>query len=219
MIDDSAFRSRPATDRPLVPAVPPFGRVPDDVDAALSRLGCYAAAGDTAALNALYAAFAPRLAHAVRRAQLACRRYGSDPAIEPEDIAQQAYVVFADLVRMWEGDRELCRYVFAYFPWRLSDAVRAMTDRRERRSLEALPPVLLVDGTVQGQEAAVLLETLASELPPREAQILLLRIRDGCSWAEIARVTGIERRTIFRSWRRTLLRLRCSLTKTTGAER
>lgn len=211
MIDNSAFRSKPAANRSLAPAVPPFGRVPSEVDAALSALGCRAAAGDTQALNALYAAFAPRLEHAIRRAQGAHRRYGGDPAIEPEDIAQQAFVVFAELVRGWDDDRELSRYVLAYFPWRLSDAVRAMSDRRERRSLDALPSALLADGTVEAEAAATLLEVLAGALPAGEARILLLRVRDGCSWNEIARITGTERRTLFRCWKRLLLRLRASL--------
>lgn len=219
MIDSSSYRFRSCAERSLAPAVPPFGRVPDDVDAALSALGCRAAAGDTTALNALYAAFSPRITHAIRRAQHACRTYGADPAIEPEDIAQQAFVVFADLVRNWDDDQALTRYVLAYFPWRLSDAVQAMSDRRERRPLDALPSALLVDGTVAASEAVTLLETIAAALPPREAQVLLLRIRDGCPWNEIARITGIERRTLFRCWKRTLLCLRASLgTGTPGTQ-
>jgi RNA polymerase sigma factor (sigma-70 family) len=200
-------------DRPpaLAPAVPASGRIPAELDAVLSALGCRAAAGDVDALNALYAAYAPRLTYWVRRAQSSLWRYGVDRALEPEDIAQQAYLVFADLLRAWEGDQSLSRYVFAYFPWRLSDAMRKMSDHRERRSLDASPSLLLADDSAAATEAIALLEAFASVLPEREAKVLLLRIRDGLPWNEVARISGIDRRTMFRVWKRLLAQLRESL--------
>jgi RNA polymerase sigma factor (sigma-70 family) len=202
-----ARRSTPA----LAPAIPSHGPIPPELDAILSALGCRAAAGDTEALNALYAAYAPRLAHWVHRAQGALRRSGVDRALEPDDIAQEAYLVFADLVRTWDDDRSLSRYVIAYFPWRLSDAVRRMSDYRARHSLNVHPSPLIADDSAGAEEAVALLEALANDLPEREARIVLLRIRDGHTWDEVARLSGVDRRTVFRLWKRVLTQLRESL--------
>jgi RNA polymerase sigma factor (sigma-70 family) len=195
----------------LAPALPPHGAVPSEVDSQLGRLGQRAVQGDRDALNALYAAYLPRLDHWVRRSLGNCYRTGADPAIEPDDIVQQAYLVFADLMRSWSGGGSLSAYLIAYFPWRLSDAVRHMSDAHVRRSLDGLPSTLLIDGTVAADEAVALLQTLAGDLPDRQGQVLLLRIRDGLTWVEIARCVGMDRRTVLRDWSRILSQLRSSL--------
>jgi RNA polymerase sigma factor (sigma-70 family) len=196
---------------PLAPALPPDGAVPSEIDRQLGKLGQRAAQGDRDALNALYAAYLPRLDHWVRRALSSCYRTGADPAIEPDDIVQQAYLVFADLVLSWSERGSLSAYLIAYFPWRLSDAVRRMSDSHVRRSLDGSPTVLLIDGTVAADEAIALLQTLAGDLPDRQGQVLLLRIRDGLTWDEIAGRVGMDRRTVLRDWSRILNQLRASL--------
>jgi RNA polymerase sigma factor (sigma-70 family) len=197
----------------LAPAVPRDGPIPPEIDRVLSLLGCRAAAGDPAALNTLHAAYAPRLSHWIYRAQRTLLLYGADRAVEPDDIAQEAFVVFADLIRTWEGDRDLSRYLIAYFPWRLRDAVRRMTDVRIDRSLDASSRIMLADGSHRADESVALLQALAAELPARDGRILLLRIRDGLTWDEVARQSGIERRTALRVWKRLLGELRASLTE------
>lgn len=194
--------------QPLVPVLPLSGAVPAEMDATFRALGRLAAAGDFAARDALYAAFAPRLDHWVRRAQGSCMRHGFDPAIDPEDIAQEAFLVFADLVNTWDGRGSMSGYVIAYFPWRLSNAIRRMSDPRQHRSLDARPTALLTDGTVSGDEAGALLTAIAAELPDREGRILLLRIRDGLTWDQIAERIEVDRRTALRDWKTIVLRLR-----------
>jgi DNA-directed RNA polymerase specialized sigma24 family protein len=210
-IGDVPEAPRTASLPALAPTVPIHGPVSPELDAILSALGCRAAAGETAALNTLYAAFAPRLQQWVRRAQRSLERYGVDRSIEPEDIAQQAFVVFADMILTWEDDRDLSRYVIAFFPWRLSDSVRRMTDLRASHALSPAALPLLVDDSSVAEEAVALLEAHAATLPAQEAQVLLLRIRDGCTWDEIARFSGIESRTAQRIWRWLLVNLRASL--------
>lgn len=204
--------SRPPRDRgTLAPAISPQGHVPAELDLQLSRLGQRALNGDGDALNALHAAYRPRLDHWVRRACRSCYRPSADPSIEPEDIAQQAFLVFADLLLAWNGNGSLSRYVIAYFPWRLSDAVRRMSDARQRLSLDVLPSPLLTDGTVAADEAAVILEALAADLSEREGKVLLHRIRDGLTWDEVAKAVGFDRRTVLRDWQRILIQLRVSM--------
>lgn len=194
----------------LAPALSPRGAVPAEIDAQLGILGRRAASGDRAARNALYAAFAPRLDHWVRRAQGSSRRYGVDQAVESEDIAQQAFIVFADLMHSWNGRGSISAYVIAYFPWRLSTAIRAMSDSRQCRPLETMPADLLSDGTFAAEEAVALLQALAAGMPEREGQILILRLRDGQTWPEIANRLGINKRTAMRDWKRVLAGLRGS---------
>lgn len=210
LLDPPAARA-PRCAASLAPALPPDGPVPADIDQQLSRLGQRALGGDRDALNALHAAYRPRLDHWVRRACRSCRRPSADPAIEQEDIVQQAFLVFTDLLLAWNGEGSLSRYLIAYFPWRLSDAVRRMTDPRQRRSLDTLPSPLLADGSVAADEAMALLEALAADLPAREGQVLLLRIRDGLPWTDVAVQVGYDRRTVLRDWRRIVERLRASL--------
>jgi RNA polymerase sigma factor (sigma-70 family) len=199
--------ARPA----LAPAIAPNGSVSTESDTILGALGQRALAGDRDAQNALFAAFAPRLGHWVRRAQNRCRQYGVDPAIEDEDIAQQAFVVFADLLHSWDGRGSLSAFIIAFYPWRLSDSIRGMSDPRLSQSQVSFTPDGLVDGSYAADEANALLETLAGEMSPRDGQILLLRVRDRLDWTEIAEQIGVHKRTALRDWKRIMNMLRVSL--------
>jgi RNA polymerase sigma factor (sigma-70 family) len=207
-------RSFQATDRlsspALAPVLSPRGPVPASADAHFGVLARRAAEGDHAARNALHAAFAPRLDHWVRRAQGAARRYSVDSAIESDDIAQEAFLVFADLPRTWNGQGSFSGYVIAYFPWRLSNAVRAMSERRQHRSLEAIPADMLADGSFAADEAMALLHVLVDGLPERLGRILLLRLEGDQTWVEIASQLGITKRTALRDWKQLLLQLRAA---------
>lgn len=193
---------------PLAPVLQSHGPVPDDVDARLGKLATRARLGDYDAQNALYAAFAPRLDPSVRRAQGNCLRRGLDPSIEPGDIAQQSFIVFVELLANWSGQGSLSGYVIANFPWRLIDAVRLMSHARPRMSFSLQAEHLIADDSFAGEEAVTLLMVLAGKLQDREGQILLLRIRDGMTWGQIALALDIDKRTAYRDWRRILLRLR-----------
>jgi RNA polymerase sigma factor (sigma-70 family) len=201
----------PCGGRALAPAISPHGPVPIEIDLQLSRLGQRALTGDRDALNTLHAAYRPRLDHWVRRACRSCFRHTADPSIEPEDIIQQAFLVFADLLLAWNGSGSLSGYLIAYFPWRLSDAVRRLADVREHRSLDVLPSPLLIDESVAADEAIALLEALAASFPEHEGKVLLFRIRDGLTWDEVAAAVGFDRRTVLRDWKRILVQLRASL--------
>lgn len=195
----------------LAPVLSPRGPVPAEIDAQLGTLGRRAANGNCAARNALYAAFAPRIDYLVHRAQVSSCRYDVDMALEAEDIAQQAFVVFADLLSAWNGQGSLSAYIFSHFPWRLSSAIREMSDPRPRRSLSSMRTDILTDGTFVGEEALALLDVMAAELSERDGKILIRRIRDRHSWAEIAREIGIDKRSAMRDWKRILASLRESL--------
>jgi RNA polymerase sigma factor (sigma-70 family) len=196
----------------LAPALRPHGPVPLDVDRQLSALGLRAVEGDAAARNTLFAAFSPRLEGAVRRAQRTAMRFAADSATEPEDVAQEAFVVFAELLASWSGEGSLSAFVLSHFPWRLSTAVRAM--RRPASGIALLPfggePVAV--DTIEAEDILELIEALAAEMPGRCGAILLGRLRDGLTWNELVAQLGTPRRTIMRDWRR----VRASLRETLG---
>jgi len=201
----------------LAPAVLKHGPVPPEVDRQLGVLGRRAKA-DPRARNALYAAFRPRLDYWVWRAMQSCSRSSADPAIEPSDIQQQAFVVFCDLVLAWNERGSFSAYIFAYFHWRLSDAIRRMSDPRERRSAGGPPSIHLTDGSHAAAESVALLEALAAQFPDRQALVLLLRVRDGLAWHTIAERAGADIRTVQRDWNAILEVLKPSLSEADAAD-
>src|SRR5829696_164795 len=201
----------------LAPAAPKHGPVPPDVDRHLGALGRRAKT-DSGARNALYAAFRPRLDHWVWRAMRSCSRSSADPAIEPSDIQQQAFVVFCDLVLVWNKRGSFSAYVFAYFRWRLSDAIRRMSDPPERRSTAGPPSIHLTDGSHAAAESVALLEALAELFSDRQALVLLLRVRDGLAWHTIAERAGADIRTVQRDWNAMLEVLKPSLSEAATAD-
>ncbi|MCC6792672.1 MAG: sigma-70 family RNA polymerase sigma factor, partial [Thermomicrobiales bacterium] len=176
--------------RTLAPALPPNGPISTEHDLLLARLAQRAIAGDRDALAVLYAAYLPRLDHWVRRACRSCYRPGADAAVDPEDVAQEAFLVFADLLLNWDGEGSLSAYLIAFFPWRLSDAVSRMMGGRRRST--APPSLHLADDSHDADEALAILEAVASDLPDRLGRILICRIRDGMTWPEIAVEVGVD---------------------------
>ena len=193
--DSDPDRQPPA----LAPAVPRDGPVPPETDRQLGALASRAKT-DPAARNVLYAAFRPRLDHWVWRAVRSCARSSADLAIEPEDIRQQAFVVFCDLIVAWNERGSLSAYLIAYFRWRLSDAIRRMSDPCERRTTAGPPSIHLTDDTHAAAESVALLESLAAQFPARQALVLLLRVRDGLPWSQVAERAGVDIRTAQRDW-------------------
>lgn len=195
-----ALRRRKPLRPALAPVLSPHGPVPADLDRVLGDLAARARAGDASARNTLFAAYQPRFDRWVMRAARICRYRNADPAVEPDDIRQLAFLVFADLLDAWPGDGSLSGYVIAYFPWRLSDAIRRLSEPRRHRSVDSGPALILIDGSTDASEANALLETIAGELPGRHGLILLWRVRDGLTFRAIATKLGVTERTIQRDW-------------------
>jgi RNA polymerase sigma factor (sigma-70 family) len=201
LLEQQSSHSRPRERVVLVPAVESQGPIPDDIDRKLGHIAIEARRSPQA-LAALYWAFLPRLDHWVFRATHSCFRPSADPAIEPEDIEQEAFVVFADLVLAWGGEMSLSAYLIRYFPWRLSDAIRCMSNRRPRPRRASVSAADLGDGSHGADEALALLESLAAQLPRRQGELLLLRFRDRLTWFEVAHRLGVDVRTAHREWSR-----------------
>ena len=188
-----------------------------DVDRVLTAVARDASRGDRAARNALYFAFEPKIMRFVRRHA----RAGFNPSIEPADIAQEAFLVFADLVADWPNDDSFASFFFRQFPRRLAAAVRRLRgdERRFVRPNQKGTGVpsgstsleILSDSSAAAEEALARLEALAAGLPEPERSLLLWRIRDGERLGAIARRLGVSRGTVERAWKRLLADLRRSL--------
>jgi RNA polymerase sigma factor (sigma-70 family) len=146
----------------------------------------------------LYAALGYKIERFVRR-----YRFRTDRLVicEPEDVAQEAYLVFCNLLDSWPGEESFSGYFFSRFPWRLARAV----DVAERGwSASRLLPLLETDDTIPplDPEDHFTLTEVGAMLDERHRMVLELYIGHGLKLSEIARVLGVHRRTVERYWAR-----------------
>jgi RNA polymerase sigma factor (sigma-70 family) len=165
-----------------------------ELEALFNALAC-AAREDPDARNALFARLSGKIARFLAPWQ------GRELAIgDFADLRQEAFVVFADLVRGWSGEGSFARYFFAFYPWRLRHAIA----RHERRWSRGR--ILLVSreeiellGREEGELAGEV-EFEFAALTANERQLLALRLA-GYSLAAAARKLGWRERTAARRWR------------------
>jgi RNA polymerase sigma factor (sigma-70 family) len=191
------------------PAIVPVVNAPDDLSAALERrlrpTVLRARAGCPVARDALYLALRPKLERFMRRVRVPM--FGEDRTgiWDRDDVEQEAWLVFAELIDQWEPERPFGRYVLATFPWRLRDAIYRGIGRRGVPTRMALVPIEdhggLHDGSAAAEEASVLLGIIAERLPALQAEILRRHVGDGDTLTAIARDLELSRRTVTRQWR------------------
>jgi DNA-directed RNA polymerase specialized sigma24 family protein len=201
------------TSPPLVPVLAADDEITPEIDRVLTTVARAASDGDIDARNALYTAFSQKIARFVRRYRTYPSGIGWSAAIDLDDVAQEAFLVFTDLVAEWQGDDSFCVYFLGQFPWGLRNAVRRLgTANRPALNLVGTPDALwLADGSAVADEAVALLEIVAADLQAPDGDILLWRIRDGETLTVIARRLGTSPRTIVRAWDRIVMELRWSL--------
>jgi DNA-directed RNA polymerase specialized sigma24 family protein len=161
--------------------------------------------GDRDARNALWVALAPKID---RLAVAAGRRTRGDNAPrrdgrpwDAEDLRQEAFPLFADLLAAWSGEGPIGPYLLSHLAWRLRSVARALAvPRRFETSPAASARLHLADGSAAAAEALILLEALAADLPTPDGAILLRHVRDAESLAVVALRLGLDRRTVYRRW-------------------
>lgn len=195
--------------RPLPVAVPllkPNAPVSKKDNALLTRLARRAANGDRAARDLLWRALAARLEPAIRR----CGRVAWQPGWawhdgRPwalDDLRQEAWLVFVDLIDDWDGRGAFLPYITAYFSWRLRNAMRQLGPPRRAPLPLAAAAMVEAREELRDVEVAALLAALLATLSPADAAVLELYASEGVSLAEIARRLGVSRRTVTRRWAR-----------------
>ena len=186
-----------------------------ELDHSLTLLADAARRGDRNARDTLYTILNAKIRRFVRRYRGGS--WATHQSWDEDDLAQEAFLVFADLVSGWSGEASFATYFLAYFPWRLRDAVRRLNGTRPYGEVAWPKSDILSDSTAATGAALALLEALASDLPAPNRAILLWHVRDGERFGTIATRLGISRRTVHRHWETTLRDLRRSLRSTSGS--
>jgi len=214
----AAFRNPLAPmvpERVLLPVIGANDELLPSFERTLEPIAHRAWSGDRAARDALYAAFEPKLMRFARGIHVPFAPPGAFAIWDRNDVAQEAYLAFLDVIASWTPHIPFGRYVLAHFPWRLRDVVY----RGLARSV--VPSGLTVvseeridwigDATTAAAESRVLLESLAESFDSPYDDILRWHIGDGESLMTIAGRLGCSRRTVTRRWRVVLDRLRSEL--------
>jgi RNA polymerase sigma factor (sigma-70 family) len=190
---------------PIAPLLAADDPLTPETDRRLTALACAARAGSRPARDALYLALAPKIDRFVAGCRhlawtsLGPRRDGRP--WDADDLAQEAFVVFADLLAAWSGEGTFVPYFLAHFPWRLRTAWRALAGPRRHESNLAAPHLaLLADDSAEAEEARIRLEAIAAALSPLDGAILLGHVRDGRSLRTVARRLGLGHATVTRRW-------------------
>ncbi len=195
---------------PVTLVVPTARPISGALERRLAHLARAARQGDHEARDTLWAAFGPKIRILVIAAYRRTSSMAGDRALlrdgrpwDQEDLAQEAYPIFRDLIATWPGEGPIGPYLLAHLTWRLRTAARAQVLPRRREvgvSPERLS--LLAEESAAAAEALALLDTLAASFPGIDGEILRRHIGDGEPLTAIARQLGVNRRTVGRHWRR-----------------
>jgi RNA polymerase sigma factor (sigma-70 family) len=219
LLDSPVAATLPA----VVPLLRPDQPVTPRQDAMLTGLARRARAGDRDASDLLWRAFAPKLEPAILRCggmtwQVEWpRRDGRPWALD--DLRQEAWLTFNDLIADWSGEGSFIPYAVAFFPWRLRNALRRLGPPRRRAPLPAAAAASGECGELLDAEEEALFAAVTAALSPEDAAVLRLRVLDGASLGEIARSRGVSRRTMARRWARICRLARASLRRASNGGR
>ncbi len=172
-----------------------------------------AKAGDRAARNALFMRLQPDVRARSFEVKRRVGRSDGGP-IEPEDVDQQAFIIFCELLEEWEPGRlRFASYLRAKVGWRILHYVRGTLHYRarvktvrfdgEREKVEAQPGGEEAQAPV---EEKIGWEERTEGLDRRWREVLRQRFEEELSSKEIAALGGRSSRTVNRDLR-TALRL------------
>ena len=175
-------------------AIPADFELIPPVEAAIDALA-RAGRTDPAARNALWSVLELKVARflAVQRRRIRAVATREDV----EDLAQQAYLVYADILLTWPGESGFAWRFLFLFPRRLRRASGRILGRLDER--RALPPD--VSWAARPDEPDLLAEVLPlAPFEPGERALLRLHLVDGYKVEEAAALLGWTRRTAYRRW-------------------
>lgn len=171
-----------------------------------ARLGAMAlrARTDPAVRNALYLALGFKIERFVRRYRYRVNQFA---ICDVEDVEQEAFLVFCEIVERWPGKQSFLGYFFSRFPWRLARAVDVI--ERGWSATRFVPLDEINEPTPPPDPAdALTLAEIGASLSPRDRTVLELRIGYRLRVREIAQILGVHSRTVHRSWARIVDELR-----------
>jgi RNA polymerase sigma factor (sigma-70 family) len=167
--------------------------------------------GDRAVRNALFlrhAGLVKRLTRPAKGmlARISARRWSGILAIEPQDVEQQAFLVFCRLLDEWDPDRErFTDSLTRRMPGHLLHYVRdSLSYTRRERSFDPFDAEEAAatsprHSPIEERETALSLESYTGELPPGLLQTVMLRYYADLSCNQIAAISHRHRRTVNRN--------------------
>lgn len=161
---------------------------------------------DRAARDALYDALAFKIDRFVRRYRYRLNQF---VICDLDDVAQEAFIVFCDLVESWPGQQSFLGYFFSRFPWRLARAVDIIERGRSVTRLVSFDEVGEVLAPPDSDDLFIL-EEIGAGLSPRDRALLELHIGYRMHLSEVGRVLGGHPRGIYRAWDRIVDDLRAT---------
>lgn len=192
--------------RTLLPVIGAHDIILPSFDDTLGSFAIRAQEGDTDARDALFFAYLPKLDRLMKQARPPHAAPGETGIWDRDDVEQEAYLVFLELVDSWSGDVSFTSWLLARFPWRLRNAIASGIGRPsapprqrliplETAELEPMEfPELDPDG--EARVARVL-----DALPPYLVEILVAHAFHGTPKAQVARDIQVSRRTLVRYWK------------------
>lgn len=202
---DIAKRRRFHFQRTLLPVIGADDIILPIVDDTLGELAIRAQEGDLEARDALYFAFLPKLTRLMSAARPPYAPSGAQGIWDRDDVQQESYLVFIELVQAWSGDVSFTKYLLSRFPWRLKDAIRRGVGKSSVPPRQVMVAVDHADSVVSVDEpspaANALLDALLAGLPEPLGAILVAHVIHGKTKTEIAGEIGVSRRTLARYWK------------------
>ncbi len=163
----------------------------------VAREALSAKAGDRAARNALFDTFRPAMARFFARY---ARRAYESPVWSLEDLHQESFLVFVEVLGAWPGAGDFVAYFYAVFPKRLATAVRRLDG-----SQPWIKYGIAAEGTddpAQRLESRAMLNDFVALLSPLERRILALHAWESLSLPDVSSHTGQSLDDVRRHWRR-----------------
>ena len=198
-------------DNALTPTPSQRERKPEEViEAEASSLVLRYQAGEAEALWLLH----DRLGRAIGSI---LRRYGKAPlpsTVTSQDLAQQSWVVLAELARRWRPSGSFLAYFFRSFPREIERYIqRSRPNRRTKQTqmigvphdelmgtaAELVAPAAFADQAAWAEEIA--------SLPAPQRVALLLHAMEGSSFDAIGATLNVSRASAHRLYRRAVARL------------
>lgn len=192
--------------RILLPVIGADDVILPTFDDTLGAFAIRAQEGDTDARDALFFAYLPKLERLMHQAKPPAVAPGTTGVWDRDDVEQEAYLVFLDLMHSWSGDVSLTSWLLARFPWRLRNAIRdgigkpGIPPRQHQIPLSVadLEPVELSELDPEGNDRVHL---LLDRLPYYLVEVLVAHAFHGTPKAQIARDVQLSRRTMVRYWK------------------
>lgn len=170
--------------------------VPLDVES-VAREALSAKAGDRSARNTLFAAFRPAMTRFFARY---AGRARESAAWDLEDLHQEAFLVFVEVLDAWPGSGNFVAYFYAVFPKRLATAVRRLDGSQPwiRYGVSAEE----TEDPAQRLESRAMIHDFVSLLTPVERSILALHAWESLALPDVARHAGLSLEETRKHWRK-----------------